>query len=349
MRLNNQTGKLLIVLLVLGSCLAFNLSASGQDNQADKKPLDPKAWGGNHINQEVPEFVHGDECLFCHRNTVGATWQKSAHGLTLRHREDATELAPLIKAHPAVAKLDGEIEYLLGSRHFVRFLKKSGYGKFAILNAQATLAGGAEKKTANWLNAEQPAWDKDKFANQCAGCHTTGVDAKTRSFAAFGLDCYACHGNVSLEHTNDTSLILLSKKNKTDKQVVTSICAQCHLRADRGEAKAKSTGLPYPNTFIAGDNLFQDFEVDWKKADDPNLNPGDRHVWRNVRDVALNDSNTTCLSCHQVHFAAPANATLRHRRLPRAPICFDCHSSEEGEGKFKQVKKYVVKSALCEY
>ncbi len=351
MHTNHKPAKLLIVLLILafGFFGLGKLSASGQDNQADKKPLDPKAWGGNHVGQEVPEFVHGDECLFCHRNTVGATWQKNAHGVTIRQREDATELAPLIKANPAVAKLDSEIEYFLGSRHFVRFLKKSGYGKFAILNAQAVLAGGAEKKAESWLDASQPAWDKDKFANQCAGCHTTGVDAKTKSFAAFGLDCYACHGNVSLDHTNDTSLILLSKKNKTGKQLVTSICAQCHLRSDHGEAKAKSTGLPYPNTFIAGDNLFQDFEVDWKRADDSNLNPGDRHVWRNARDVAINDSNTTCLSCHQVHFDTPANAAQRHRRLPRAPICFDCHSSEEGEGKFKQVKKYVVKSALCEY
>lgn len=340
-----QAAKLLLLgsAFLIGTFLAFKPVARGQE----PKPLDPKAWGGNHVNGEIPEFVHGDECLFCHRNTIGANWQKSAHGVTLRQREDAVELQPLIKAQPALAKLDGEIEYFLGSRHFVRFLKKNGYGKFAMLTTQVALAEGPEKKAAQWRNADKPEWEKDKFANRCAGCHTTGVDAKTRAFAAFGLDCYACHGNVNLEHTNDTSLILLSKKNRTPKEAITSLCAQCHLRSDNGEAKAKSNGLPYPNTFIAGDNLFQDYQVDWQRADDANLNPGDRHVWRNVRDVAVNDQPTTCLSCHQIHAPNPATNTQKHRRLPRAPICFDCHSREEGQ--FKQVKKYVVKSGLCEY
>lgn len=335
--------KLFVVLVALAFLLQRGVS--GQDNAQDKKPLDPAAWGKTHAGGEVPEFVHGDECLFCHRNTIGATWQKNAHGVTIRQREDAVELTPLLKTNPAVAALDKEIEYFLGSQHYVRLLKKDGYGKFALLNAQAVL--GADKKLVEWRNADKPAWDKEKFANSCAGCHTTGIDAKARTFAAFGLDCYACHGDVNINHTNDTSLVLLSKKNRTGKEVVTSICAQCHLRSEQGSAKSKSTGLPYPNTFIAGDNLFQDFQVDWKRADDAKLNPGDRHVWRNVRDVAVNDESYTCLNCHQVHAADPATATQKHRRLPRSPICFDCHSQEEGQ--FKQVKKYEVNSALCEY
>jgi hypothetical protein len=318
---------------------AFVPRASGQE-AAPPKPLDPAAWGGNHVGKPLPEFVHGDECLFCHRNTIGVTWQKNAHGVTVRQREDAVEFKDLLKDHAALAALDKEVEYVLGSRHFVRLLKKNGYGKFAILNAQAVLNGEAvPPQAAKWRDAEKPAWDKDKFAQRCAGCHTTAVDAETKSFAAFGLDCYTCHGEVNLEHSKDTSIILLSKKNKTDKQVVTSLCAQCHLR----EGKSKTTGLPYANHFVAGDNLFQDFVVDWKKADDPNLNPGDRHVWKNVRDVALNNSDLTCLSCHQIH----ANSSRRHRVVLKGPICFECHSNEEG--KFKEVRKYEVKSALCEY
>jgi predicted CxxxxCH...CXXCH cytochrome family protein len=345
MRLNIQAAKLLMLgwFLLAGLGFLAQTVVRGQDPQ----PLDPAAWGSNHVGKEIPEFVHGDECLFCHRNTIGATWQQNAHGVTIRQREDATALQPLLKAQPAVAKLEKEVEYFLGSRHYVRFLKKDGYGKFALLNALAVLSADGDKKTAQWRNADQPAWDKEKFANRCAGCHTTGVEAKTRTFAAFGLDCYTCHGDVNLDHTNDTSLILLAKKNRTSKQAVTSICAQCHLRSEDGAAKAKSTGLPYPNTFIAGDNLFQDFAVDWQQADDQKLNPGDRHVWRNVRDVAVNNGDSTCLSCHQVHAANPAVSTQKHRRLPRAPICFDCHSSEEGQ--FKQVKRYEVKSGLCEY
>ena len=108
-----------------------------------------------------------------------------------------------------------------------------------------------------------------------------------------------------------------------------------------------STGLPYPNNFVTGDNLFQDLIVDWKRADDEKLNGRERHVWRNVRDVAVNDEKMTCLSCHQIHETPGADAALRHRGQPRSPICFDCHN--RAEGKFAEVKRYVAKSARCEY
>lgn len=298
---------------------------------------DPAVWGGNHVGKEVPEFVHGDECLFCHRNNIGATWQKNAHALTVRQLEDAPDLAPLTKGHPSIAKVAPQIEYFLGSRHRVRFLRKDGYGKFAMLNTQAAL--DAEHKASQWLETESPAWDKSKFADRCAGCHTTGIDAKAKTFAAFGLDCYTCHGVVDLNHSNDTSLVLLAKKAATEAKVVTSICAQCHLRG----SESKSTGLPYPNNFVPGDNLFQDLKVDFAAADDPKLNAGDRHIYTNVRDVVLRGkSDVTCLSCHQVH----ANTSQRHRRALRAPICFDCHNEE---GPFKNTKAYVVRSPLCEY
>src|SRR5215831_11598078 len=72
----------------------------------------------DHIGQPVPEYVHGDECLFCHRNDIGNGWQKNAHALTVRQREDAPELVK--KLNPPA-----EVEFFLGSRHQVRFLKQA--------------------------------------------------------------------------------------------------------------------------------------------------------------------------------------------------------------------------------
>lgn len=314
----------------------FEDQQTGQTADQQKK-LDPAAWGSNNVGKPVPEYIHGDECLFCHRNDIGSTWQKNSHGVTVRQREDATQLQDLLKSQTALASLALQIEFFLGSRNRVRFLKKEGYGKFALLNTQAEL--GADKKAKNWIELEKPSWDKDRFANQCAGCHTTGVDTKTKSFSAFGLDCYTCHGVVSLEHTSDTSRIFLSKKNRANAQAITSTCAQCHLRM----GKSKSTGLPYPNNFVAGDNLFQDFDVNFSKADDETLNPGDRHVLRNVRDVALYGIEfPTCISCHDVH----KSSSDKHRRAPRTAICNDCH---EPGGSIKGSKPYVVRSPLCEY
>ncbi len=274
--------------------------------------LDPAAWGSSHAGKPVPEFIHGDECLFCHRNDIGSRWQKNAHGITIRQRKDAPSLA----VPPALAS---QVEYFLGGRNHVRYLKKDGYGKLAIFTA----AG---------------AWDRSRFADACAGCHATAVEAATRTFAYYGLDCYTCHGVVDLNHTRDTSLILLSKKNAAPARVVTSICAQCHLRG----GKSRSTGLPYANNFVAGDNLFQDFQVDFSLADRAELNPGDLHVWRNVGDVVLRGSGLTCLGCHSVH----GSSSAKHRRVLSGPICLDCHY--EGKPR-KEVRSYTVRSATCEY
>jgi Cytochrome c554 and c-prime len=317
----------------------FQSGPAPHQDKAVQKPLDPKAWGGNHVGRPVPEYVQGDECLFCHRNDIGTTWQKNSHGMTVRKREDAPELQKVLAGQKALMVIADQIEYFLGSRHRVRFLKKEGYGRFSILNAQAKIGeNGEAAKSPSLINFEKLEWNKEKFANRCAGCHATGVDPATKAFSEFGLDCYTCHGNVDLNHSSDTSLVLLSKKRRNDHKVIISLCAQCHLR----EGRSRSTGLPYPNNFVAGDNLFQDFEVDFARADQKEFNPGDRHVWRNVRDVALyGNESITCLSCHQVH----GNSSIKHRRVLRAPICSECH---EGDG-FKRVKSYIVQSSLCEY
>ena len=129
-----------VVALFAAALLPLSISAiSNQQSKPSQSTHDPAAWGGNHIGKPIPEFVHGDECLFCHRNNIGITWQKNAHGVTLRQGEDAPELQAILPKQPALASVIPQIEYFLGSRHRVRFLRKDGYGKFALLNTQVAL------------------------------------------------------------------------------------------------------------------------------------------------------------------------------------------------------------------
>src|SRR5882724_10662551 len=97
----------------LASLLLALLLATAALAQTKK---DPAAWGANHVGQEIPEFVHGDECLFCHRADIGHDWPKNAHGATLRETQDSPDLAPLLKDQP-FAK---EVTHFLGSRNHAR-------------------------------------------------------------------------------------------------------------------------------------------------------------------------------------------------------------------------------------
>lgn len=79
-----------------------------------------------------------------------------------------------------------------------------------------------------------------------------------------------------------------------------------------------------------------------KQADNPDLNPGDRHVYASVRDVLENGSTATCINCHQIH----SDSSAKHRRVLTGPICLNCHNAE---GPKSVVKKYEVHSAVCDY
>ena len=240
---------------------------TGPDNIAIEIVAKPKA-------KSYPEFTHGEECLFCHRNTIGPSWQTNAHNVTTRPEGDG---------------------FVVGMRR-ARQLKKTGYNKFDL----------ADDATPN------------KFMERCAGCHTTAVDPEERTFAYYGLDCFTCHGPVDLKHSADTKLVLLSKKNR---EGVNQICGSCHLRG----GKSKTTGRPYPNVFVPGENLFEDFTADSSRTEDA-------HV---IRDA-------NCLDCHSIH----GNSSQKHRRAASAAICNDCHY--EGQPR-KQVRAKPAHSVTCEY
>ena len=269
--------------------------------------VSPGLFAQSHVNQPVPKYVTGDECLFCHRVKVADTWEQNPHARTVHPRDDGD-------AVPA------EAAFVLGAHSPERGLRPDGYGKYDLLARD-----GKE-------------WDKQAFALRCAGCHTTAVDPQTHAFSASSLDCYTCHGIAPENHPNDTSLIWFSKKHSKGPKQIVAICGQCHLR----NGKAKSNGLPYPNNFVAGDDLFADFKVDFAQADDGKLNPGDRHIVRNAREVVEGGGDVTCISCHRIHDRSSA----KHRLVLSGPICLDCHNAD---GPKKVVKQYTVHSNLCEY
>jgi hypothetical protein len=226
----------------------------------------------------------------------------------------------------------------MGNQNRQRFLKPNrDYGKLDLLSVE--WAPAQTVGDGKLVASAQPHWDGKQFANTCAGCHCTGVDPRTRAFSALGLDCYTCHGLVDLKHSKDPSLVHLSKKRKDPAQIVTSICGQCHVRTGASVV----SGLPYPNNFVAGDNLFRDFRVDFSSEAIGRLNPADRHVLENIREVVLfGQEEVTCLSCHDVH----QQSTKKHRALAQTESCLSCHN-QTGSKKIR--KAYEVHSQVCGY
>lgn len=229
---------------------------------------------------EPIDYPTGDSCLFCHRSEVGSTWLDNAHAWTVRPAGEP----------PAVSgKFPEQATHVIGRDHF-RALRQSGYGKFAML----ARTGGR--------------WEEETFGERCAGCHTTAVNPQTKEFSATALDCYTCHGNVPEDHAEKRGSALLSRARESNAAEITSICGSCHLRG----GKSKATGLPYPSGFVAGADLFKDFEVDLKR-DLAKLDDSDRHVYETARAVLEGKSEDTCVDCHRVHAAPEPRDPARKR------------------------------------
>jgi hypothetical protein len=229
------------------------------------------AGAGEAVRAQAPRSIHenyptGDACLFCHRNDIGSTWLDNAHAWTTRPASEP----------PLVGPLPEDATHVIG-RDFYRALKQTGYGKLSL----RTIAGNG--------------WQDAVFEKQCAGCHTTAVDPATGQFSSLGLDCYACHGNVPQDHATRKNAALLATGRKAGAREVLSICGSCHLRGGRSRA----TGRPYPNAFVAGDDLFADFDIE--SVTQAQLDATDSHVHVKTRAVLEGKSRKTCVDCHRVH------------------------------------------------
>lgn len=308
--------------------------ALGFASGADRSPLNPAAWGSDHVGKALPRFDDGGSCLFCHRGDVGPSWNKNIHQQTVRGIDDAPDIVAAFLENADLAALAAEARYVLGGEHRAWLLKPlEQYGKVAILSTPMN------PQTGQVEHVEDARWDGRTFAASCAGCHASAVEADTRAFQTLSVECHTCHGVADAGHAADPSRMLLSRESTAPAAVTISICASCHVRTGR----SRSTELPYPNQFVPGDNLFRDFEVDLSDEALARENPGERHILENIRDVVvLGHTEVTCVSCHDVH----GESSAKHARVRRRGACFTCHH-ETGEAKV--VKSYEAHSALCRY
>lgn len=104
------------------------------------------------LAQSPPEFVHGDECLFCHRQNIGAAWQRNAHNLTTRAEE----------SDPSAI--------LLGRRS-PRRLKKTGYNRLTFIDGKSTTDFNRECARCHTTAVDPKDFTYAYLGLDCYACH----------------------------------------------------------------------------------------------------------------------------------------------------------------------------------
>lgn len=201
----------------------------------------------NQVNAELPEYVGAEACLGCHTNYYDY-WDDSGHAhMMMQVIRNADLPGDPAMAAPELAAELAKADWIIAGQRFLA--RDPATGDLAYLNVQ-------------WNGTEYVAYKGGSNWNaNCAGCHTSGYNKETKTFATAGIGCESCHG-PGKEHIlgkGDPSKIIAS----TDSQV----CGQCHMGGG-----GMPDGTRWPVGFKPGMNI-EDTGFAWKTTVDPTQIP----------------------------------------------------------------------------
>jgi hypothetical protein len=269
-------------------------------------------------------------CQPCHA-AIHAEWLASAHATTVRPAtfEDEDRLASFVQCSDLTAT------HVLGDRHQVRYLLEReavpwGDGRWLALPCAWDVAD----KSVELLHVAD--WETLPWERSCAPCHVTGFRAADAGFLELGVGCESCHGPGSEHVASARKDVIASFSAAPDGTEVTA-CAACHLQ----DGVSRRTGRKYPDGFVPGGTLFDDFTFDWASLDAPAEDRAlDVHQKLVIRQLAEDgDTTVRCTACHDMHGLGHA----RHAAAPRGSLCSTCHRDD------MTLREYGHTCNVCEF
>jgi predicted CXXCH cytochrome family protein len=329
------------------------------------------------------EYVGSSECRSCHRSTA-SEHADTRHALTLQEGKPKNILADFSQGEDVrQVQFPGEdapraftaddVAYVIGSgRDVQRYLYEVDRNQYMVLPAEWNVAEGkweAYTLASGWPDA---AYD---WNQNCAGCHTTGLDVERGRWKDAAVQCEACHGpgSVHVDTAKDIG------RNPTDAEVTeiraaivvtpdAQVCGQCHSQG------ATNTGQPFPVDYRPGQVLAQSFTLSepndtahWRSSGHAASQNMQYNEWLHSGHAnaltslkASNYADDTCLECHSADYQltelftteqaagdrageAPAPVTLATAQY--GVTCTSCHTLHGDTGQDFQLSQEPY--ALC--
>ncbi len=276
-----------------------------------------------------PEFVGSSECSDCHSD-LSRPYRDTNHAKALQEADDddAVVVADFSVGEdvrsvqfseggtPRPFTLEDAVLVMGAGRYLQAFVyqDEEAYRVFPAVWSVANQQWEAYPLgTGDWLT--DPAYD---WVNNCAGCHTTGLDLEKSKWEDEGVLCEACHGPglAHVEAADDAG----SRPTEEEIQVVRDaivlspdpmICGRCHTRGT-----ATDNIHPFSIEYQPGGDLLASFtpvEADaegyWWTADHARQSNMQFNEWRESAHATalttMSDSSKAddaCLQCHSVDY-----------------------------------------------
>jgi predicted CXXCH cytochrome family protein len=279
------------------------------------------------VHAQLPadaDYIGARECQSCHRG-VGSSHDETRHAMTLREPRGDAVLANFdqdeeirqvqFPGEDAPRPFTGDdIGFVVGSARYVqRYLYEVDRNEYMVFPAEWNVVEQrwqAYTLADNWPDV---AYD---WNQNCAGCHTTGLDPDRGRWEDDAVQCESCHGPGSVHaeiaddadnDLNDETLVEIRAAiiANPDPQ----ICGQCHSQGTGSDNRA------YPVGYRPGDDLLLTLNL---------ATPDDSAHWRASGHASGQNMqyNEWLLSGH-----ASALASLRSSDQAN-DTCLECHSSD---------------------
>ncbi|MBO8169691.1 MAG: hypothetical protein H0Z35_10975 [Thermoanaerobacteraceae bacterium] len=330
----------LLLLLVLALVAGCGQPAE-EPTGSDKQPAEQAEQTENTDSQEpaeakVAEYVGLETCAGCHADKAEGLAQ-TIHVKMLQEASEETFTADFTKeGNPLdITGLSKEdIKYTIGSKWKQRYVVEQD-GSLRILPKQWI------EKTQEWTDYHANDWQERAYEDLCIGCHTTGYNPETETFADPGVTCEACHGPGSLHVENPTKVKPVKISELSPERQI-DICGSCHVRGKNKDGKREDA-----LGFKPGDKLTDYYEPLVPSGKDEKrfyANGDSKSHHQQYNDFVQSkhyEAGLTCTTCHDPH-----NKGVYPGQLKDTPenLCFSCHS-EEDLGKPFDLRKYMPKRA----
>ncbi len=269
-------------------------------------------------------YVGSQTCGACHPQNHDQ-WQRSIHSKMIQDAVANPDAVVADFTDPDRPYDLDAVRFTLGIRYRQRYITQTDED-LIVLDGQWNI------KKQRW----DPAGGGKSWTDSCAGCHSTGYDPETKTYAEVAIGCEACHGPGS-EH--------IAMGGGKDAAIVASadvqICGQCHTR---GSSPDGAHG--YPVGYRPGGELEGKFNhtmyspgdfnpVEWWPDGHSKKHRQQYPEWlKSGHGNALEGLKTnkyardSCLSCHSADYRlAPDDAKPTIETARYGLTCVTCHSS----------------------
>ncbi|HLA44177.1 MAG TPA: cytochrome c3 family protein, partial [Aggregatilineales bacterium] len=267
------------------------------------------------------EYVGERECSSCHRD-LGRSHETSAHVLTLQEAENI--LADFAQGEDVrLVQFPGDSEsrafsaddvaYVVGSGRYVqRYLFEVDRDEYRVFPAEWNVEAQSWQPFVLADSWDDPAYN---WNQNCAGCHTTGLNISRGSWEDDGVQCEACHGpgSIHVEEADDAGSSPSDREFEAIRESIVvnpdaQICGQCHSRGTDGD-------YAFPTEYKPGQSLLDNYTL--AVADDP------VHWWDSSHAKQAN------MQFNEWFDSAHANAlTTVQGSDAVADTCLTCHSTD---------------------